>query len=937
MEETRLLKKIVAKQIFDEYSILSKEILNILSVALTLKSEGDTKSLRNKALDYIENYKYMEIGKYSIEELKKSKLIQEVIDILAYNTENIEPMFRINYLFIESDKTFLTSTEIILDTLLYLYKRCNLSKVILDVFMFPNNFKVLGNIDESKKFNLLKKRKKLIGFSKTDELILLSFFFKDIENILNILNLVAKYLKFKRESSRQVYIPFPLLQRRYRIYNLQAFLNDELVKVINSLIENQPKIFEQDEKLSFVLTSDYNIGDKVNEYGENTALIKGSFFWREMLRLFPIIMNVFAGKMLNILTSKKKQILKEIVDFLHSRIYKNIFIRDDIFFSKLELEKLTQDIFSDVISFLIFGDSYILSLVSSGVLGNRYYETLGINNKDLEDKGKIKKLWIDFEYLYEDIMFDTERESGLIRLKVLIDIREYIKKHYRKYNQFELSILDSQKPISILDEIKDYINDLFPIWENIPVGDSYKRLSIYQKKSVKLIGNLINFISKVYVKKIKEFLKDIKFVLRERFLGIYIDKERFTDEDLYFYVRTFKVNVKRENIENPFYKIQLKNDYIDISVIPNPAFLDIRNLKEVSLLAIVWKNLINKLTKQSKTLSYGIYEGSMLRSIVNIKKYNEFIKNSISFEYDYLNFLKAKSFFESFTDKQKTFGDSIRNYSIYTRKKLKTFLTSDFTSLFLSKDLYGKGDIWEVKIYKDVIRNLGFLDRHSILRSKQKTIKYDKNWTVLTLVKFSKKFREFKRELKKSMFIDSEKKIFIKEIKELVEKYNIRDKFFGFSLGWEDMILYYEDNCLSNIFDFMEKLQDFTIIKRTETIIGFNMENNKSLCNKKLEANRNFHLYMFTRLKHSDKKKELENISSLKEGNFIKNCNVFPEIYPGRFDMVLSKKYLTEEEVINCLNEVLNTRTIELKLGRNKNFHIEDLVVKITSISNFYT
>ncbi|RUM59533.1 MAG: hypothetical protein DSY59_04305 [Persephonella sp.] len=936
MEETRLLKKIVAKQIFDEYSILAKEILNIVSVALALKSEGDVRELKNKALDYIENYKYLEIGKFSIDTLKSSKLINEVVDILAYNTENIEPMFRINYLFIDSKKTFLTSTEILIDTLLYLYKRCNISKVILDVYMFPNNFRILGNIDEKRKFALFKKRKKLIGFSKTDELILLSFFFKDIENILNSLNLVAKYLKFKRESSRQVYIPFPLLQRRYRIYNLQAFLNDELVKVINSLIGNQPKIFKQNEKLSFVLTSDYNIGDKVNEYGENTALIKGSFFWREMLRLFPIIMNVFAVKLLNILTPRKKQILKDIVDFLHSRIYKNIFIRDDIFFSKLELEKLTQDIFSDIISFLIFGDSYILSLVSSGVLGNRYYDTLGINNKELDERENIKKLWIDFEYLYEDIMFDTERESSLIRLKVLIDIREYIKQNSKKYNLFELSLLDSQKPVSILDEIKEYMNDLFPIWEKIPVGDTYKRLSIYQKKSVKLIGNLINFVSKVYVKKLKEFLSDIKFSLKEKFLGIYIDRAKFTDESLYFFVKTYKVNIKRENIENPFYKVELKNNYIDISIIPNPAFLDFRNLNKVSLLAIVWKNLINKLTKRSKTLSYGIYEGSMLRSIVNIKKYNEFIKDSVSFEYDYLNFLKAKRFFESFKDKQITFRDSIKNYSFYTRKKLKTLLMSDFTSLFLSKDMYGT-DIWEVRIYKDAIRNLGFLDRHSLLKAKSKKIKYERNWIVFTLVKFSKKFREFKRELKKSLFIDNEKEVFIREIKELVEDYNIREKFFGFSLGWEDLILYYEDNCLSNIFEFMEKLQDFTIIQRTETIIGFNMEKNKPLCLNNSKHERNFHLYMFARLKHTDKKLEEINISELNSDNFIKNCNIFPEIYPGRFDMILSKKYLKEEEVINCLNKVLNTRSITLKLGRNKSFYIEDLVLKITSISDFYT
>jgi len=935
MSKGKLIKKIVAKQIFDEYTILSKEILNILSVALSLKAEGNVKALKDKALDYINEYKYIEIGKSSVETLKKSGLVKEVIDILAYNTENIEPLFRINYLFIDSKEVFLTSTEILIDTLLYLYKRCNIAKVILDIYMFPSNFDNLGKISEARKFNLFKKRKKLIGFSKTDELILLSFFFNDIENILNILNLVAKYLKFKRESSRQVYIPFPLLQRRYRIYNLQAFLNDELVKVINALIKNQSKIFKQNETLSFVLTSDYNIGDKVNEYGENTALIKGSFFWREMLRLFPIIMNVFAGKLLNILTPYKKQILKEIVEFLHSRIYKNIFIRDDIFFSKLELEKLTQDIFSDIISFLIFGDSYILSLVSSGVLGNKYYDTLGIKNKELDEKGKIKKLWIDFEYLYEDIMFNTDRESSLIRLKVLLDIREYIK-NSKRYNSLELSLLDSQKPISIADEIKEYMNDLFPIWDKISVGDTYKRLSIYQKKSVKLIGNLINFISKVYVKRLKDFLKDIKYPSKEKFLGVYIDNSLFSEEKLYFYAKSFKVNVKKENIEEAFYKIELKNNYIDVSIIPNPAFFDFRRFSEVSLLAVVWKNLINKLTKKNKTLSYGIYEGSMLRSVVNIKKYNEFINNSVGFEYDYLNFLKTRSFFESFKDKQTTFGDVIKNYSYYAKeKKLKVFLLSDFTTLFLSKDMYGT-DIWETKLYGDVIRNLGFLDRHSLLKIRTKKINYYKNWIVFILIKFSKKFRKFKRELRKSFYIDNEKRVFIKEIRELVEDFKIRDKFFGFSLGWEDLILYYEDNCLTNIFEFMEKLQDFTIIQRTETIIGFNMEKRTPLCVDTTRHDRNFHLYMFARLKHTNELgREIDE--KFNNDNFIKRCNIFPEIYPGRFDMILSKKYLKEDEIINCLNEVLNTRAITLKLGRNKKFYIEDLVLKITSISDFYT
>ena len=948
IKKHRLIREILSKQIFDELSLLSKEILNLISVSFYLKDD-EPENLKEETI-YVnklwDKYRFVSIDNLIKTNSENGYILDVYLDTLKkLQIDSVETVFFVEFLESESQGTArLESTELIIETLVYLLRRVNIGKIFLEILVrieggylekLKDYYENRGDLEKKKILDYLED--KLSKYSYTEDLIIFSFLYREIEDILKILNLVAKFLKFKKENSRQIYIPRPLLHRRYRLFNLQAYLRDELARTEIRLLNKYPKFFGQKDLINFLLTSDYDIGDTVNNYGEDVALIKGSFFWREMVRLYPIIMHEVANKLIKNLKEDIYKKFLQVAEVLHIRTMKNVFVQYEVFFSKRELNNLINSILADTISFLIFGDSYILSLISYSGLGNEYYTSLNTNEEVVKLDKKYKCM--DFEFLETDVNFNPKREYMLVRLKVLLKVREFLIKTGKANNDF--TILDEK----LITEIKVYINDLFPVWSDIPTGKNYELLSPFQKKSVKLIANLINMVESHVSAVLLSELKKFKYHKgRKPFLPIKVKPEYVENTDnpfensIEYYVETKEFDDKNDyNFTKLMYKVSITKEEDNRKLnkfkkLTDEEIKELKDLKEISVLTLIWKVKLRKLIVE-EGLAFGFGEGSILRSLGNLKKYSEFIKDDTVLEYDYLNFLKSKSLFNTFLDVDKSFRQSLQSYFKYAKLKndgLKVLLMEDFSSFFLAKNYYGS-DYVEVDLYRDAINSFAFLDRHSIFKDIHRDIKFDKRWVAIFLVKFEKEFIKIKSD---ENFIGNEyidRQIAKQEIKELLEDKRIKDYFLSFSLGWEDIILYMEDDSLINIFSFIQGLQAYKIIKRTETIVGYNI-NHKEFNLKHSDVNKRIYSLRINIRKRPIKKAKEEILKKYAKNFFdLKPCELTTCSCLGRFDKYYLSEYpKTERELIECLENLLDTKYFTVQYGNGRKFaSIEDLTIRI--------
>jgi len=954
MKRNLTLKKFIAKQLFDEYNILTKEVLNLLSVALFLPEEREeifSDSQKRKIMEMLKNYdavelieklhkrnlkcnnegnifyKFIETIELGRKEMKKRKdgkfkimYFIEFINIETEKEKNKAGDTQTNENILEDEdygKTF-DSHESIVEVLQYLYRRINYAKLFLEMFVYHEDY--LALLDEQKYIekSVIDKYKEWLRQFKdlypTDELIITSFFAKDIDEILKILNLLVKYLKFKRENSKQIYIPSPLLHRRFRLFNLQAFLKGELFSTLKKLKSEQKYFtrYTKKEDIKFILNSDYDIGDVVHEYGKDIALVKGSFFWREMVRLYPMLMHEIAHKLINYLRKNYKMDLEKLVENLYFRPSRNILVNDEIFFSRNDLNELMHDVFSDLISFSLFRDSYILSFIAYGGLGYLFFNTL-IASPLLETE---EYKFFTFENLYADVNFNPKRESSIIRLKVLLGLREKLKKKQVEEGWGEIINEDLTK------EIKIYLNDFFAVYKKEFDSQSFYLASEKQQKAINAIEGLISSISRAMLSEMERFLK-ILLSNNEPFLPIYRDKEQNDEEKIKFYLKAFNLLEEKEIVYNvAIYREDYKTK-IKIKKVKNGR-KELKNKIKESLLTLVWENKM-KILEKNPTLRLGILEGSILRSFVNTSKYCEIFDDELTLETDYLNLLKSKKIFEKLEGKNETFQMLIENYLNNRQDINKYFLLSDFTTFFLKRDLY-KTDFSEVKLYNKTIEFAGFLDRHSILRRADITMeKLKKRWLGLILIKFdtSRKYIGLRQA---PSDIKGEEKKELEKLKKIIEK---GSAFFSFSAGWEDFILYINTNDLFEIFELMDKIQEYQFIKRTETIIGYNIDWEKHNKNETLNTSKEKDFLTIINIRFSKKHKK-EVSPELKE-ELRKEEKHLQYIFPGRFDALITEQK-SEEEIVELIKTILSSKKIyeyEKKDDRFNPLEVEDLVMKV--------
>jgi hypothetical protein len=944
------LKKFIAKQLFDEYNILTKEILNLLSVALFMPDEREhlaNERRKNEIKDMLEKFDANKVIedlhdrqlRYADDESIFFKFINIIEEgrnrMIKNNIGKFKIMYFTEYINIEKNRykleeeeeeeyfirTFDTH-ESIIEVLLYLYRRTNYAKLFLEMFVYYEDYLWLLNEQKNIEKSIVEKYKEWLKQFKdlypTDELIAMSFFAKDIDEILKILNLLAKYLKFKRENSKQIYIPSPLLHRRFRLFNLQSFLKDELYTALKKLKDSQKYFINSssgnNENIKFILNSDYDVGDLIQEYGRDIALVKGSFFWREMVRLYPMLMHEIAHALIYYLRKNYKSDLESLVENLYFRPNRNIFVDDEVFFTRHDLRELMYDVFSDLVSFSLFRDSYILSFIAYGGLGYLFFNTF-ISSPILETD---EYRFFTFENLYSDINFDPKRESAIIRLKILLELKETLKEKQRGRAWGEL--IDE----NLIKEIKIYLNDLFALYREDFSPLSFYLASEKQQKAINTIKSLIQSISRAMLLEMEKFDK-ILDPDNEPFLPIYRDTEEIeSNERIEYYIKALNFIDEKEVM----YKISVyrENDRTKLSIKKLKKENERRKIKE-SLLSLVWKNKIETLEKL-RTLKIGVLEGSILRGYVNTFKYCEVFGDEIHLETDYINFVKSRKIFEDLRDDRKIFQDTIKEYLNNRNDIYKYFLLSDFTTFFLKRDLYLK-DYSEVRLYNKAIEYTGFLDRHSILRNQNINMKnLGKRWLGLILVKFNteRKYAQGKRILYRTIFnIDKELKEDLKNLRDFIEK-NL--EFFSFSAGWEDFILTLNTDRLEEIFDIMHEIQKFEAIKRTETIIGYNTDRDKNNAEPPLQPSEKKDFITIMNIRFT---KDYKN-SFVFEDNQIPNIDGYIQyMFPGRFDSLITAQK-SEKEIVDLIELILKSRNIyeyEEDKNRCNPLEVEDLVIKV--------
>ncbi len=936
-ERFKNLRNLKTKFIYDQLNILSNEILNLISVAIFLNRPISKK----KGEDFDKDYEYINSIVNVLEEAENIKEnenfdILELDDYLLSLKEEIDSINK--NIKTERKLEGKKEIEVITISLIHLYKK------IKNLLNYLENFK--ENIEKE-------------DVSLTEELIIFSFFNTKIGEFLKVLNLLSTALKFRKENAGQPYLPSPLLDRRYRLFNLQKAIKDQFLESIQEFLKENNKFFTIKDDITgtpinFILTSDYEIGDSVYKKSIDVALIRGSFFWREMGRNYPIMLHEILHKVVNFINEDIRNELAKLSEGLYTFLYRRAFFSDvgHLPINKDHLDTLTEDLTVDFLTFLILGDAYILALLLHGGLGFKYYDTLVKNEEHISfllKKEKKASQTIDFSYIPTQINFQPPRDSTLVRIRFLFKIRSFLKEH--------LNDTEKLNNISVIDDdleyaIKQYLNDLFPIFDesDLPKGvkdkffyRTFSFMSQPQKATAEIIASIIKIISEEFFfyfsKKIEN--GDLKFF--GKFWDIYFKKEDFE---------------KRKEIDNKFYTFYIEDnkDFIfEIKVKANLNTKSNREIKEgvyirkvnkrsdekINIINFIWKMSID-LSKE-KGLYYNVPEGRTLRAFSNTRKYPLLIKklikdNTITMNLDDLLFVKSRKVYDN---NKKTIKENLKE--LFRGDKVKYLAMGPFDTIVLKTDIdkLETTKLSEFFIYKNVILNQAFLDRHAILKIEKKDSKVDKEnnfWKAYILIKFSNTFYKYSlhKKLKK---LKSNNKVKIDDFLNLLSKY-----FFSFSLGWEDVILEVEGN-LEEIFKLKDELQKFKIAKffieeenkneiipfslidRTETIILYPL--NRNFDNENFDDKKQYKMFVNIRVREEiekgcKEKKQPHHLDLRKVSTY--KFDVF--LYPGIYDINLSKSKLSEKDIINIVNLILSKNPI-FCLDSNK-LDAEDVVIHLT-------
>ena len=661
------------KTINDKFTILTNEILNLISVANYMYRGNDLNNIGEEVKEILDNL----IGenKEEIEKIDKS-IKKGIYEIEKFNLKD------------EGNPRELKTA---IRTLIQLLKRCVYGLNYINRYYFNKDVLPLDD---------------LLFFSFLEE--------KEILDILSNINVISKLLKFRRENAQQIYIPSSLLHRRYRLYNNQKFMNNLIYNKVKKFLGDNSSIFKEEGSVEFILTSDYNIGETLDSKNtKNLTLIKGSFFWRELFRFQPIMFHEIAHTMQNLLREDVNRKYEEFVEEIYAKT-KDI---DSVFFPLEDLKRIKNELFADLVATYMLGDAYILSLFNYGLIGLYFYETLADFEKEVLEKDKnneknIYKRVIYYKFPHSDVRFIPKRETNVLRFIILYKLREILKN--RKGLKEKFTVVSSD----YWESVKEYMFDFFPFEDYY--GMTYSFTTESNKRELLYIAKYTDYLS-------EEFLGF--FEENFRFKSEYSD-DLETGEDIYYFKEKEKKGekfyVKSDNekiLININLKDKEKGDYDDIEM----KFFDDDNKKyaRTDIYNLMWRivfsqmheilkedphSFIGKSLKDGRV--FGTYQITKYKPLGKIVK--DFIQKNkvLKLNVGFIGFVKGKGFYEK---------NSIKENLNSFFKEIKKIDKSNY--MMGPHDLYIYDFIHTKRIEKDIylplIKYKAFIDIHSILKVEQ--------------------------------------------------------------------------------------------------------------------------------------------------------------------------------------------------------------------------
>jgi hypothetical protein len=740
-----------------------------------------------------------------------------------------------------------------------------------------------------------------ISLTPTEELIMFSILMEEINDVLNTLNILAKALKFRRDNAYQPYVPSPLLHRRYRLYNSHRFVEKYIANLFRSFLNNTKDVFPEISKnVKFLLTSDYDVGDTISKYSEELALIRGSFFWREIVSQHPLIIHEIAHKVFN--QFKKTHGFEDLRNSLRRIILFLSFESAISLFPNVWIYLLGEDVFADIFSYLVLGDSYLLSLLFGGLLGIGFYSSLVLS--DVSDE-KVKS----FSFKPYGLAFSSFRDKGIVRIKVLLKLRNYLRKKIGKESAFLIDEADD-----LFHEIENvYLCDLFPDRIKNKFGTTYVSLPPHLKETADVIGSGLNFIANrlfnEFVLKLCEKIDVTTLSTKGSGKPLTLTLLKNGGYHLSVPESRFKVSVIPE---------WRTDDEVNWVIVINESSFGGKSLSISNLFNVFWYVFLKE-AKRTKKIKEVIPQGRLLMAYIFLKDVSmkvlyDFLKEDRCMRevrscIDEVIFFKSRKLYTSLAN-----GRELSSLERELKKSLGNtfcYCMGVYDGFFLRSGLKisdtPKGNEWF--LYKNLLNWYAIADRHNFLKIKISENNHNRyGWKSLFLVKLFEE-EEFRRRENNLNYEEELKKFF-----EILRDYDGLT-MIGYSLGWENFILEMNGS-LNDIFSLKKSINLSKVVKRSETIIAILDVSSKEVLEK---DNSKFRVLVNIRTPRLlGGNAILESFKSL-------GCEIF--LYPGRYDLSITLDHvLTEKEVWEFVRESL--------FGIQFRTEIEDLVIDVLAKEN---
>lgn len=721
------------------------------------------------------------------------------------------------------------------------------------------NFDTLSkNIEklDSREYKLSLKIESLIYLDMVREYI------KYIVNKADVIN--TKISQLLRDGYNQ-YLPKPITGKRYSNSNITSQVEYNLKNRLKKLLNDNK------DTLDTMIVWDYDDDYKISKYktkNKEHMVFKLSYWYFELTYFLPN------------LTHEIGHIIQKEYDFLNPNILSNKLKKSlKGYLLKNDLDNLmpilSVEIFSDIVSFLYHGNSYLYAITHKQLgegLSNSYksiHDSCYDENHKIIDINNIKNLENSFKI--SRIRFNYKRDFIFIRIYILLIIRDMLKtdiKYYSDNIDNKEKILEekfefNEKNFDAIKDLNSLLNSIFNIEDKKEIPDSlenyYNNYINYKEEYDSALSTVKKSISiiKKYFKKNSIILYNIlniekqhskrsvyKNILPTHFNEIWNKRFNALDKNKtihrFEYRKKLHKKIYEKLMDNSIYSLIqpyiLKNEIKPYSMVFIKFRLDeIKKYNDIKTL-IPHKDIV----AQGKVL--GMYDFMYIKKIDEVFKIDKINKSKTNFSelkyYEsYYSLMKILSDKNGNLEKNR---DNILNATIQieVKKNLKSGTSDIYNNLYknlvdinnilnkIDKKTYKRIDTFKSLGPKDIIVHIHNATIETIYELKKDFYnEFNRTYTTLYFNNYNLCFKNTNYYFVSNLRMSS--KFTIQEFRKTYEK---EKNIFTISLktGVMDYVIAWKrETNLNSIIDFHNKLLSKNLIYDIQTSIEEELSVNK--------------------------------------------------------------------------------------------------------------